>query len=212
MKGVRGVVRGKSPCACRLREQARLPNIPLIRLTEWWYKVNSALIGLSRLLLSSCHREDIPQRCIYRSSLRPPLLPLCASLHTGFKQRCRSLESCNGISIRIDPQSSLADPLIIEDGALWKSCLLIVGGNLVTDNIQVRCIHYFKRLRDMAVKQTSICRTQRSRGQLSKLIVAKIIGLSRSRALFTYDTPLPQFIQSSHHDIFTLPTCSYQHP
>src|SRR5258708_28431972 len=117
MKGVRGVVRGKSPCACRLREQARLPHIPLMRLTEWWYKVNSALIGLSRLLPSSCHREDIPQRCIYLISLRPPFLPLCASLHTGFNQRCRSPERCNSISIRVDPQSSLSDPSITEDHA-----------------------------------------------------------------------------------------------
>ena len=53
--------------------------------------------------------------------------------------------------------------------------------------------------------------TQGMIGQLSELVVAKVIGFSSSRALFTNHAPLPEFIQTVHHCILTLSTGSCKH-
>src|SRR5260370_8500789 len=93
------------------------------------YPDQSALIGLSRLWLSPRHREDISQRRIYRCRLLPLLPLLRVSRHTGIKERCCSLKSFNGFSVRVDAQSDFAAPPAVGDTPPSNTPPLIVGGN-----------------------------------------------------------------------------------
>src|SRR5207237_2066195 len=148
-------------------------------------------IGLSRFLLPPRYCKDIPQGCIDRNCLLPPLLLLRASWPASLKQCRCSLKSCNGISIRIDPHRSLASTSVIGNGSPWKARVLIMCRNLSAGGIQVSCIHLLERLCDTSMEEALVRGTQGSTGQLSELVVAKVIGLSRSRALFSHYAPLP---------------------
>jgi hypothetical protein len=116
------------------------------------------------------------------------------SRHTGIKERCCSLKSFNGFSVRVDAQSDFAGAPVVGDSPPWKTRALIVGGNLSADRVQVSCIYGLERLCDTTVEEVPVRRTQGSVSLLSELIVAKVVGLSRSPVLFTHNAPLPQFI------------------
>src|SRR5947209_8048353 len=209
MKGVQGIVRGQIPCAGHLSQQARLQDKLPIRLTEpeashasgvvsrnrkrllLGDRGQAVLIDLSRFLLPPRYCKDIPQRCIDRNRILPPLLPLHVSRPAGLKQCCCSLKSCNGISIRIDPHRSLAGSSVIGNGSPWQARVLTMCRNLSADGIQVSCIHLLERLRYTSMEEALVRGTQGSTGQLSELVVAKVVGLSRSHALFSHYAPLP---------------------
>src|SRR2546421_1976917 len=105
----------------------------------------SVLIDLSRFLLPPRYCEDIPQRCIDRNRILPPLLLLRVSRPVSLKQRRCSLKSCNGISIRVDPHRSLAGSSVIGNGSPGEARVLIMRRNLSAHGIQVTCIHLLER-------------------------------------------------------------------
>src|SRR5260370_1157103 len=144
------------------------------------YPGQSALIGLSRFWLSPGHREDISQRRICRCRLLPLLPLLRVSRHTGIKERCCSLKSFNGFSVRVDAQSDFAGAPVVGDSPPWKTRALIVGGNLSADRVQVSCICGLERLCDTTVEEVPVRRTQGSVSLLSELIVAKVVGTGTS--------------------------------
>ncbi len=93
-----------------------------------------------------------------------------------------------------------------------------MGGNLSADGIQVSLspaqgarVYRLERLRDTTMEEAPVSGTQGSVGLFPQLVVAKVIGLGRSHALFAHNAPLPQFIQSAHHCIFTLCTGLRKH-
>ncbi len=133
------------------------------------------------------------------------------SRHTGIKERCCSLKSFNGFSVRVDTQSDFAGAPVVGDSPPWKTRALIVGGNLSADRVQVSCIDGLERLCDTTVEEVPVRRTQGSVSLLSELIVAKVVGLSCSPVLFTHNAPLPQFIQRLYHRIFALLAGSRKH-
>src|SRR5260370_23090073 len=110
------------------------------------YPDQSALIGLSRLWLSPRHREDISQRRIYRCRLLPLLPLLRVSRHTGIKERCCSLESFNGFSLPVVPQSDFAGAPAVGDTPPSQTPAVVVGGHLSADRLHGSRISALERL------------------------------------------------------------------
>src|SRR5260370_32079173 len=130
------------------------------------------LIGLSRLLVLTCYRENFSQGVIDLGHHLPLFILLRVSMRTNFKECCRSLKSCNGFSIRIDVHSDLASAPIIGDSLPWKTRTLIVGSNLSTDAVQVLRVRLLERLCDTTLKEVPVRGTQVIIGLLSECIVA----------------------------------------
>src|SRR5258708_19515752 len=105
--------------------------------------------------------------------------------------------------MRVDAHSDLAGTPVIGDGLPRETCALKVGGNLSADGIQVSLspaqgvrVYRLERLRDTTMEEAPVSGTQGSVGLFPQLVVAKVIGLGRSRALFAPNAPLPHFIPS----------------
>src|SRR6266568_524974 len=135
-----------------------------------------------------------------------------------FEEGNCALECRNRFCIRVDMACDLASALVVGNGPYRKTCMLIMGRDLSADRIQIYlpprqvvCIDLYESLSHTTMQEALVCGTQGSIGQLSELIVAKVIGLSRSRALHTHHAPLPEFIQPSHHCIFTFSTGPCKH-
>src|SRR5260370_27570228 len=192
MKGFLGIARGMLPCTRHLPSQACLTDAFARR-----YAGYGMLIGLSRLLVLTCYRENISQGGIDSSRDLPLFLLLRVSRRTNFKECGCSLKSCNGFSIRIDVHSDLASAPVIRDSLPWKTRTLIVGSNLSTDGVQVFRVHLLERLCDTTMKEVPVRGTQGIIGLLSEFIRAKVIGSSRVSALFSCTPPLPPYIRPS---------------
>src|SRR6266705_2133505 len=206
MRGSLGLGGRLQPRGGLLALQACLPDILLRRDVG-----HCALIGLPRLLKLSPHAEDVPHVLIEERRFLPLVLLQYVPWWAGFEEYYRLLKHGNGFGMRVDAHRNLAGAAVIGDGLPWKTCALIVGGNLSADGIQVSLspaqgarVYRLERLRDTTMEEAPVSGTQGSVGLFPQLVVAKVIGLGRSRALFAHNAPLPQFIQSAHHCIFTL--------
>src|SRR5260370_8142458 len=94
MKGFLGIARGMLPCTRHLPSQACLPDAFARR-----YAGYGMLIGLSRLLVLTCYRENISQGVIDLSRHLPLFLLLRVSSRTNFKECCLSLTTFNAFPI-----------------------------------------------------------------------------------------------------------------
>src|SRR6266480_6743818 len=135
-----------------------------------------------------------------------------------FEEGNSALECRYRFCIRVDMACNLASVLVVGNGPYRQTCMLIMGCDLSADRIQIYlsprrvvCIDLYESFSHTTMEEALVCGTQGSISQLSEFVVAKVIGLSRSRALYTHHAPLPEFIQPSHHCIFTFSTGSRKH-
>src|SRR5438045_4126879 len=115
-----------------------------------------------------------------------------------FEEGNCALECRYRFCIRVDMACDLASALVVGNGPQRQTCMLIMGGELSADSIQIYlsprrvvCIDLYESLSHTTMQEALVCGAQGSIGQLSELVVAKVIGLSRSRALYTHHAPLP---------------------
>src|SRR5436853_5013995 len=106
-----------------------------------------------------------------------------------FEEGNCALECRYRLCIRVGMACDLASVLVVGNGPQRQTCMLIMGGELSADRIQIYlsprrgvCIDLYESFSHTTMQEALVRGTHGSIGQLSELVVAEIIGLSRSRA------------------------------
>src|SRR5437588_5234374 len=103
-----------------------------------------------------------------------------------FEEGNCALECRYRFCIRVDMACDLASALVVGNGPQRQTCMLKMGRDLSADRIQIYlsprrgvCIDLYESLSHTTMQEALVCGTQGSIGELSELVVAKVIGLSR---------------------------------
>src|ERR1051326_7796151 len=202
----------KIPRFTRFSMQARQPDTLL-----YGEAGHGLLISLACSSVLSSPFEHITKVLVQGSSLLLSILR-GKTRCMGFEEGKGTLEGRNRFGIRVNMAGNLADAMVVGNGLYRQACMLIMGGDLPADGIQVCLsprrgarVDLFEGFGHPTMQEALMRGTQGNIGLLSELVVAEVVGLSRSCALHAHHASLPELIQPLHHGILTLPAGPCKH-